>query len=496
MENRKLGIIFILAIALAFFAGFQVQTFFVDNEPEPFVDVYSEITEALDRYYLYDLESDEKQAAFLAQMQAIVNSYADANNDPYTRLYASPAGIAPTDAESYVGMGITIQNEFDFLRVLDVVYQGPSYKVLYPNDLIVGIMEGTEKLYFKDLSVNVQPTSYLAGTIGEVKSLIVVNPEGNEDIVEITYEEILTPTAYHQVIDDSIGYIKISEFSGYVKDITEGTAKVFTDSLNALEAQTLNDETDTLILDLRNNPGGSLSALHNNNASGVIPGIMQLLLIKDVERPLFSMVNKNDITLTYLGGLTQPKVYDIKVLVNEYSASASEVLAAALSANGGYELYGNLTYGKDVYQNTVSLTTIDSMTYYLTYTEGHWLYDMDKKVSEYPLDVEIIDQIGYYEIYDMMYERELSIDDVDDSLISYQQFLNVYFNLDENQLIRTDGYFDQSTEDYIAQFQQENNLSLTRKLDLETARHMFDLLKQYQNEIEYDTQLQTLIGMI
>jgi len=496
MENRKLGFIFILAIALAFFAGFQIQTFFVNNEPEPFVDVYSEITEALDRYYLYDIDQDEKDQAFLAQMQAIVNAYATSNDDPYTRLVANPVNVAPTDAESYVGMGVTIQNEIAFLRVLDVIYQGPSFGKLYPNDLIVGIMNGTEKVYFESLASNISRTAYLAGDVNDVKSLIVVNPDGIENIVDITYKEISTPTAYHQTFDDHIGYIRISEFSGYVKDVTVGTAKVFSDALNALENTVLNDATDTLIIDLRDNPGGSLTALHNHNDQNLIPGILQILLTRDVERPLFSMINKNNVTTTFLGNLSQPKPYDIKVLVNEYSASAAEVLAAALNVHGGYDLYGNYTYGKDVYQNTVSLATIDSMTYYLTYTEGYWLYDGDKKVSEHPLDVQLIEQTGYYTIEEMMYEKEITKDQVHHSLSAYQRFLNVYFELSGNNAMRTDGYFDQVTEDYILQFQQEQQLNESKNLDLETARAIFDLLKQYQNEYAYDHQLQTLIGMI
>jgi len=491
MENRKIGIIFLLGIALSFFAGFQIQTFFVDNEPEPFVSVYDEITEALDRYYLYDLDDQEKDQAFLAQMQAIVTSYATANDDPYTRLIANPVNVAPTSAEKYVGIGITIQNEAKALRVVDVVYNGPSYQKLYPNDLIIGIVENSNTTYFEDLDSSTVLTSYLAGSLNEVKTLIIEDPNGDISQVDITYEEILTPTAYQNVISDQVGYLRITEFSGYIKDVTEGTAKVFTDSLNALEETTITDETDTLILDLRNNPGGSLTALHNNNQSGVIPGISQMLIQRDIERPIFSMINKNAVSTDYYGGLANPKPYDIKVLVNEHSASAAEVLAAALHINGGYDLYGMPTYGKDVYQNTVLLTTIDSMSYYLTYTEGHWVYNINQKVSEFPLEVEQIMQTGFYAIDEMMYKQTLAIDSVDDSLINYQMFLNAYFELEGNQQIREDGYFDQLTEDYILQYQQENQLTTSKQLDMMTARHMFDMLKAYQNDMSYDVQLQT-----
>jgi hypothetical protein len=75
-------------------------------------------------------------------------------------------------------------------------------------------------------------------------------------------------------------------------------------------------------------------------------------------------------------------------------------------------------------------------------------------------------------------------------------FLNAYFELEGNQQIREDGYFDQLTEDYILQYQQENQLTTSKQLDMMTARHMFDMLKAYQNDMSYDVQLQTLIGMI
>jgi carboxyl-terminal processing protease len=496
MENRKLGILFFASVLLAFFAGYQVQTFLVTNEPEPFLDVYSEITEALDRYYFYTLEQDEKDAAFVAQMESIVSSYAAQNNDPYTRLSASALNVAPTGDESYVGLGITISAEEKGLRVEDVLYQGPSFTKLYPNDLIVGVMDGLTAVYFEDLDDSIPPTSFLIGESGDTKTLIVLNPDLNEVTIDITYEEILTPTAYSKSIDENIAYIKITEFSGYIQGVTDGTAKVFSDVLNALEEDILIDQTDTLILDLRDNPGGSLTALTNQGSQGLIPGITQQLLIRNVETPLFSMINKIDLKEDYYGGLSQAKAYDIKVLVNEHSASAAEVLAAALSVNGGYELYGNYTYGKDVYQNTTLLVTINTISYYLTYTEGNWLYDGDKKISEYPLDVNLIEQTGYLDLLTLNYDGDLGLDEVSPSLINFQEFLNIYFELEGASMIRTDGYFDQRTEDYMLLFQQEQSLLETSILDKETANHMFNLLKTYQQDLQYDDQVSQVIDLI
>lgn len=496
MGSRRIGIIFLASVLLAFFAGFQVQTFLVKNEPEPFLDVYSEITQALDAYYYYDLEPDEKNAAFLAQMVSIVESYARSNNDPYTRLSAVPLNTAPTNAESYIGLGITIQSEGQNLRVQDVLLEGPSFQKLYPNDLIVGIKKDGEKIYFDALDSKVPSTNYLTGKLNEIKTLIVLHPDQTEHTVELTYQEILTPTAKGNILESGLAYLKIKEFSSYIENVTEGTAKVFSDELRQLEESTLKTTTDTLILDLRDNPGGALTALHNKSNTGYIPGITQQLLVNSVEKPLFSMINKNDIRQDYYGGQLKPKAYDIKVLVNENSASAAEVLAAALSTAGGYQLYGSPTYGKSVYQNTALLRTIASVGYYLTYTEGSWLYDGDKKVSDFPLDVELISQGGYYLIETIYYYKDLKLDEVSQVIGLYQKFLNTYFELEDVAKMREDGYFDQKTEDYLYQFQQQQSLSLTKIMDKQTVNRMFDLLKTYKSDQSYDIQLNRLIDII
>ena len=72
-----------------------------------------------------------------------------------------------------------------------------------------------------------ESTSFLKGVLNEVKSLIVVNPDLEEVIIDITYAEIKTPTAYGSTLDNNLAYLKITEFSSYIEGVTEGTAKVF-----------------------------------------------------------------------------------------------------------------------------------------------------------------------------------------------------------------------------------------------------------------------------
>ena len=494
METRKLKIIFILALLLSFLLGYQVQTFFKNNEVSEPNNLYQEITSTLENYYLYDIDDQEKQQAFIDQIQAVVDSYALSNEDPYTRLTTYHKDYVSQDQEQYVGLGLTVVFEQDFFRIIDIDINGPSYQKLYPNDLIIGIHQNENDILFKDLN-QLQAQAYLAGNELETKTFIIKNPEDIKSYVDLTYQTILTPTAEGKIIDQNTAYIKINKFSSYIKDVTEGTAKVFNDTLNAFEATVLNDSQKTLIIDLRDNPGGALTALHNSNNPKLIPGILQQLLKKDMNLPLFSMVDYQNNQTNYYGNLSYEKPYDIKILINENSASASEVFAAALNTYG-YELYGKPSYGKDVYQNTAYLATIDDYSYYLTYTEGHWYYQDGLSVKDQPLDVNEIDQMGYYNIKNMIFEKEVNYDEVSSTLTSYQQFLNTYFDLTGVDKIREDGYFDQKTLDYLNMYQRENDLEVTNKLDIITAHFIYDQLLVFQNDDQNDWQLQSLLDMI
>ncbi|MBN2267847.1 MAG: S41 family peptidase [Acholeplasmataceae bacterium] len=497
MGSKKLAIIFFVCVILAFVAGMQYQSLEAPQTPETNSDTMFEyITQTFKDYYLYEISADEIDAAFISQMEAVINTYGKLNDDPYTRLVSQSIYAMPTDQEKFVGIGLQYQFEENDLRVTNVYYQGAAAKKIYPNDLIVGIEINQQKIYFKDLENSLVVTSYLSGDLGEEKAFIVEDPDGNERITVITYQEILTPTAYALDLNETnIGYININQFSGYQEGITEGTSKVFNDALLTLEDTILDGENSnqTLIVDLRNNPGGALTALSNQGFSGLIPGIVQQLLVK-TDVPAFSLIDKSGNQTLYYGGLSQEKAYNIVILVNEGSASASEVLAAALSENGGYKLYGEATFGKGVYQNTRFLERINDVNYSLTYTEGQWFYGNQKNVSTDPLEVILIENQGIKSIGVPVYQGALSFDDVSPSLIPFQEFLNLYGEGDLN--LRIDGYFDQATEDAIFQFQTDYNLTISGDLDLETAQKIYDLYLEFYHDYQYDEQLLSLIEII
>ena len=495
MVSKKLGILFLAGIILAFFAGFFTERILPSSPASNTGDMFEYIIDSFDNYYYYDIDTEEVHDAFIAAMEATINTIAEKNGDPYTRLLATPLASGAQDDEKFVGIGISFLFEENDLRVGYVYHQGAAHLKLYPYDLVIGLKEDDEMIYFKDLEDSDAVLEMIAGNVDETKEFIIKDPDGIESVVAITYQEILTPTAHSKDLGETdIAYLKIERFAGS-SDVTPGTAQVFQNTLNALEQTILQGENKTLILDLRDNPGGALTALHNQGVASLLPGITQQLLVRNLESPLFTMIPKSGKIQTFYGALAERKPYDIKVLVNEHSASAAEVLAAALQTEGGYEIYGRPTYGKGVYQNQVRLQDIQGIRYYLVYTEGKWFYDGEKNIEDTPLLVNEIENTGIKSIEMPVYEGEMSFDHVYTSLVNYQAFFNVYYELTGEDKLRTDGYFDTKTRDIVFQFNTEHEIA-GQLLGLLTARKIHEIYMDDLFDLTKDSELQTLISMI
>lgn len=499
MGTKKLGILFIFSVLIAFFAGYFIEQVLPVTPTNHGTESIQSITQIFKNYYYYDITDAQTQDAFVASMEATIKAYGEANNDPYTRLAANSLSTAPNGDESFIGIGVSFVMDGLNLRVTYVYPQGAAVGKLYPNDLVTGIVVNSEPLYFNTLSSETEVMSYLAGTLDETKTFIVEDPDQNETQIDITYKEILTPTAYTLDMPyTDLAYVKITRFSGYVPDVTPGTSQVFSEVLNTLESNILMTDSSnkTLIIDLRDNPGGALTALHNSNQSGLIPGIVQQLFAYNVEKPVFEMIPRVGDTRTFYGSLSQPKPYQIVGLVNGHSASAAEVLAAALSAYGGYPLYGTNTYGKGVYQNTINLLDLNNIRYSLIYTEGEWFYGDNQNVMTDPLSVNQIEQTGVKALEMPVYGGEVAFNEVSSYLGSFQAFLNYYYDLSGASALRTDGYFDQATQTMIETFQTEQGLTVSGLLDRETANAINDIYMARVNDITYDNQLQDLISLL
>ena len=246
---------------------------------------------------------------------------------------------------SFGGVGVSMSNNQNGdIQVYAVLDSGPAINTeITAGDVMVAV-DG-ESILGWDVNLAV---SKVRGDIGTPVTLTLRHENGQEYTVTIVREEIISPSVEGEIFEETpnTGYISISEF-------TEQTSNEFWEKLLELQKQRM---LRKLIIDLRSNGGGSLYAAMNI-ATLFIPEGECLFQEKTIDG-----LSKYD---SVDGRLSE---MEIVVLVNEYSASASEVLSGALRDQAGAALIGSTTYGKGITQALVDLPSGAG----LRYTRSHY----------------------------------------------------------------------------------------------------------------------------
>lgn len=267
--------------------------------------------------------------------------------DPYTTYLDKDQTDNLTNSLSgtYQGIGVKISvNNEENKMVISEVYDNTPAKsaglavgdvIVKVNDNVVADMESSE-------------VTKLIKSSEEVK--LVVNRDGNDLDFTLNTSKLYNPSVEDKIIDgdngNKIGYLKISKFN-------ETAYEQFYEKLNKIEVDGIN----SLIIDLRDNTGGYLSAATK---------ISELFLQKG--KIIYSL-NEQSSTKTTYDETDDERNYKVYILVNGNSASASEILAAALRDSYGAKLVGTTTYGKGKVQKTSKLS--DGTMY--KYTSAKWL---------------------------------------------------------------------------------------------------------------------------
>lgn len=262
----------------------------------------------------------------------------------------------------YEGIGCTVSmNLSNQIVIVDMFEGSPSLKAgLKVGDIILKV----DDVDYSDKTSNDMSNYVKNSNKSEVK-LTILRDEVEQDIV-IKREKIEIPYVTGEVItrdDKKIGYINISLFSSV-------TDQQFEDKLKELEKEGI----DSLVIDVRGNNGGYLSS---------VTDIINLFLEKnDI---MYQLKDKNGITLKK-DTTKEKRKYPVAVLINGASASASEILAAAIKESYGGFVVGTNSYGKGTVQQTTTLTDGSMIKYtvqnWLT-PDGNWI----NEVGVEPTDV-------------------------------------------------------------------------------------------------------------
>ncbi|MFX4261350.1 S41 family peptidase [Pelotomaculum propionicicum] len=256
-------------------------------------------------------------------------------NDPYT-VYMTPEELkefVDSIEGNYVGIGIQMQPGETYPEVLNTFENTPASKAgIMPGDMIIKI-DGAD-IAGEPLGKIVERVRGQAGT----KLKLTIRREGMADFeVELTRDNISTPTVTGRILEGDIAYIRINTFG----DFTGDEFKKILDDLTEQGAS-------KLILDLRDNPGGTIHSAVNISSNFVGQDkVVASTFTRNGERKEFLAEWNNDVIED------MPMV----ILVNQYTASASELMAGAMQDYGLATLIGGQTFGKGTVQVIVPLET-------------------------------------------------------------------------------------------------------------------------------------------
>ena len=286
----------------------------------------SRIRTMLDNTYIGTLD-DKKM------IEGAIKGYVAGVGDQYTEYYTKEEMQSKLEevTGNYVGIGIymLVDSSSGTILVTEPMEGSPAEKAgVKTGDFIVNV-EGED--------VTAENVSKMSDKIkGEEGTKVKIKVRRGEETIdfEIERKKIVISHIKARVLENNIGYIDIKDFDG-------GTAEEFKTKYDELSKKGIK----SLIIDIRSNGGGIVDESLN---------ILDMLLEKDTT--LLITVNKKQEEEVTKAKKKQEIDIPVIVLTNQYSASASEILAGALKDNGRAKIVGTKTYGKGVIQTLRTLT--------------------------------------------------------------------------------------------------------------------------------------------
>ncbi|NMB96583.1 MAG: S41 family peptidase [Clostridiaceae bacterium] len=333
-------------------------------------DYINSVIDLIDSKYAGDIDNDKLLNGIL---KGIFNSL-----DPYTQFYTQEEAqqFLGSVEGLYEGIGISIEKQSDAIVITKVFPGTPADEA--------GLVQG-DKIISIDLKSTVDITAeeaanLIRGLAGTKVTLGILRSNNNSIIsVEVERKRIkLNPVTYE--IKDDVGYIKLETFNANTEEFLNEALKEFD-----------RNEINKIILDLRDNPGGLVDQGVALARNFVPKGLVTKLMFKSADTP----------DQEYNSYLENSK-YELVVLVNSMSASASEIVAGAIQDTKAGIIVGTKTYGKAKVQSLLPILTPEA---YDKYSEivGDGVagaYDLIHKYSISPLNSEVLGWIkittGFY----------------------------------------------------------------------------------------------------
>lgn len=289
----------------------------------------------IDELYFEEVDKSELyEGALKGMMDSLGDEYSwYVDEESYKDLSLTLSG-------EYTGIGInvTIDTEDNLITIISPIEDTPAFKA--------GLKSGD-----KILSINSVPVSFdnyqeainmMRGTNNKEGDEVVLSIKraetGLTEELTLVREHIILKTVKSKLLPENIGYIRITSFD-------ERTDREFSDALNNMGVESL----DGLVIDLRNNGGGTLTSMQNISDMLLPEGVITYFEYKDGNRKYFrSSSSYHNVP--------------VSVIINGSSASASEAFAGAIRDHGRGTLVGEKSFGKGIVQSVFPFLKTDKGT--------------------------------------------------------------------------------------------------------------------------------------
>lgn len=442
------------------------------TDGETVAKFYDSLLNYIIRNYKYDLTREELLTAAVKQIltdhpelleefgkgafNALDENSLYYNEDEFEARFEDVSGV-------YVGIGIHVYYDEDKVILGEAIEGSPAEgSALEVGDIVVAVDGERVEGYGLD-----KVTSLIKGVEGtEVKITVLRN--GAEYTYTLKRATIkINPVTYEVIEGTNIGYVKISSFNS-------NTTIAFDDAMLDFNSKGI----DTVVLDLRNNLGGYMSDAVAVASYFVPDGeLIASEEYKDEKNNEYHYADK-----------TKCK-FKAVVLINEYSASASELVSGALKDYGTGIIVGQTSYGKGTVQRCIPLRS----NHYMWYTVAEYYTPSHNTIHKVGIEPDHFVS-NKYEDFDMStvtpysITRTLKVGDMGEDVYAVKERLNTL-----GYILEVNDVYDIKTADAVSNFQSNAGLFSYGVADFTTQIKLNDVLKT--SRVEVDKQLERAVSL-
>lgn len=453
---------------------------YTDEEKELYAYYLNEVVDLLDEEYKFELPKDQiykvlldrlmqENPELLEELIGLAVNQLDEHSMYFKRDELK--SFMETTAGTYVGIGVTVERRSGYVTISAVTPDSPAQKAGILVDDKIASIDGVDAKSFDVATAR----EHIRGEAGTAVRLGIVR--GDEYLeFEMLREEVDASPVEYNISEDKIGYLSIAQFNDLA---VIGVS-------NALAAFGEQDVTD-IVVDLRDNPGGTLQSVLEILAM-FVPDGMTLVKVDFKD-------DRKDSVITSNAKFREPK-YNLAVLINGGTASAAEVFTGAILDNKLGVVVGETSYGKATIQEFMGLISFGDMNLgdiKLTVGEyqtpsGEYIHhrgigpNVKVKNSSTPIDLTGMEPFEY--------RAQYKKGDTGKGILAIKQRLAA-LNYPVGEL---DEEFDEELEVAVTSFQRNVGLYPYGVMDITTQTYLENGIKGYRRE--NDDQLDMAIYML